>query len=118
MPPVGLVGHLLPSRMPDKRSDHLQSNRGTSWNWVDVPPNSLRARCGSWEPFVQTAERYPLRLVPERSLTVRDHDDDPNRHEQWAHDQQAAHLSGVDHGNDGDIGVHELSRAGDCRRAF
>jgi hypothetical protein len=30
MPPVRVMGHLLPSRAPDKRSDHLDSNRGAS----------------------------------------------------------------------------------------
>ena len=31
MPPVPVMGHLLPSRMPDKRSHHLQSNSGTNF---------------------------------------------------------------------------------------
>jgi hypothetical protein len=67
MPPVR-VGHLLPSRMPDRRSHHFQSNRGTSFGIrsISCRANFLRARCGQWEPFVQAAERYPLRLMPER----------------------------------------------------
>ena len=42
MPPVQMEGHLLPSRAPDKRSDHLESNRGASWNWAVSRATSIR----------------------------------------------------------------------------
>ena len=77
MPPVRLMGHLLPSRLPDKRGHHtLQQAQYQSRRRLDVSRSTLSERLrakntdiveeGSWDRFVQAPERYPLWLVPGR----------------------------------------------------
>ena len=55
MPPVQVMGHLLPSRAPDKRSDHLESNRGAN-SGIGSTLDSMeisgegRWRCAGYDP--------------------------------------------------------------------
>jgi hypothetical protein len=77
MPPVRVMGHLLPSRLPDKRSRRTYSKHSTNPQGGSMLlARTLRAGYrvktlslseGSWDPFVQAAERYSLRLMPGRS---------------------------------------------------
>ena len=77
MPPVRVMGHLLPSRLPDKRSRRTQSKHSTNPEGGRCCSLELSERAtasktlslseGSWDPFVQAAERYSLRLMPGRS---------------------------------------------------
>ena len=76
MPPVRVVGHVLPSRLPDKRSCRTYSKpstnpEGGSMFLVRTLRAGYRVKTlsfweGSWDPFVQAAERYSLRLMPGR----------------------------------------------------
>jgi hypothetical protein len=90
MPPVRLMGHLLPSRLPDKRGHHTYSKHSTS---PDGGSTFLaRLSQSGFEPKTLTLSKRVhgtdscQQLSVTRcawgqggSLTVRDHDDDPNR---------------------------------------
>jgi hypothetical protein len=72
---------LLPSRMPDKRSHHLQRIRGSSFGIgsISCRANSLRARLPAGSHSCKQLSVTRSGWCQGGSLTVRDHDDDPNR---------------------------------------
>jgi hypothetical protein len=67
MPPVRVMGHCCQAECPTSEAITCRAIAACfGTRSISCRANSLRARCGHWEHFVQAAERYPLRLVPER----------------------------------------------------
>ena len=80
MPPVRVMGHLLPSRMPTSEAITCRAIAVPLRNSADACcANSYNRTLRPLEPFVQTAERSRSSWWQIRSLTVREDDDDPNR---------------------------------------